>query len=80
MRMESGPSTNRRATPPRSAGDGLHLLALVFQTLSLGLEEGHADSRAHEFVTRFEGAVSEKLAKAPQRMALPLARLAFSKT
>ena len=53
--------------------------ASVFQTLSHGLEEGHADLRAHEFVIRFEKSVSERLARAPQRMTLPLARLAFSK-
>jgi len=53
--------------------------ASVFQSLSHGLEKGHADPRAHEFVTRFEKAVCERLARPPQRMTLPLARLAFSK-
>ena len=53
--------------------------ASVFQTLSLGLEQGHADPRAGEFVSRLENRVGEKLASDPQPMTLPLARLAFSK-
>ena len=53
--------------------------ASVFQTLSLGLERGHADPRASEFVNRLEDRVSKKLANEPQPMTLPLARLAFSK-
>jgi hypothetical protein len=53
--------------------------ASVFQTLSFGLEEGHADPRAGEFVTKLERHVAEKLAERPERMVLPLARLAFSR-
>jgi hypothetical protein len=53
--------------------------ASVFQTLSFGLEQGHADPRAGEFVARLERHVAEKLAEHPERMMLPLARLAFSR-
>jgi hypothetical protein len=53
--------------------------ASVFQTLSLGLDEGHADPRAGAFIAALEKRVAAKLAARPGRMSLPLARLVLVK-
>jgi hypothetical protein len=53
--------------------------ASVFQTLSLGLDEGHADPRAGVFIAALEERVATKLAVRPAQMSLPLARLVVVK-
>ena len=54
--------------------------ASVFQTLSLGLAGGAGDPRHGEFIARLERHLAARLAKAPARMNLPLARLVVAKT
>ncbi len=53
--------------------------ASVFQTLSLGLDEGHANPRSDAFIAALEERVAAKLAARPARMSLPLARLVMVK-
>lgn len=53
--------------------------ASVFPTLAAGLEGGHADPRGAAFIDRLEAAMAARLAAAPERMLIPLARMVFAK-
>lgn len=53
--------------------------ASVFPTLAAGLARGPADPRAGEFVARLEAAMAARLAAAPERMQIPLARMLLAK-
>ncbi len=53
--------------------------ASVFQTLSLGLDGGAGDPRHADFVSMLERRLAARLASAPARMNLPLARLVMAK-
>ena len=49
--------------------------ASVFPTLALGLDGGLRDPRAAAFMDKLEAGMSARLAAAPQRMDIPLARM-----
>lgn len=49
--------------------------ASVFPTLAAALESGGDQQRAGEFIDRLESGVAERLAAAPQRMLIPLAKM-----
>jgi hypothetical protein len=53
--------------------------ASVFPTLAAGLEGGRDDPRAITFVDRLEADVAARLAAAPERMLIPLAKLSIKK-
>jgi hypothetical protein len=53
--------------------------ASVFPTLAAELDGGHADPRGHEFLQRLEAGTASRLAKVPQRMNIPLAKMVFVK-
>ncbi|MBV8564065.1 MAG: hypothetical protein JO273_01260 [Methylobacteriaceae bacterium] len=53
--------------------------ASVFPSLASALESGGAP-RSAEFFNRLEAGLAMRLAREPQRMAIPLARMAFSRT
>ena len=53
--------------------------ASVFPTLALGLNGGRDDPRAAAFVDKMEVGMAARLATAPARMVIPLARIVFAK-
>jgi SAM dependent carboxyl methyltransferase len=53
--------------------------ASVFPTLASGLEGGRDDPRAAAFVDRLESSMKARLATAPERMVIPLAKLLLVK-
>lgn len=53
--------------------------ASVFPTLALGLDGGAHDPRAATFMDKLEAAMAARLAAAPQRMDIPLARMTLVK-
>jgi hypothetical protein len=53
--------------------------ASVFPTLAAGLAGGVGDPRAAEFTRRREADMAARLAAAPQRVLIPLARLLLAK-
>jgi SAM dependent carboxyl methyltransferase len=53
--------------------------ASVFPTLASGLKDGRDDPRAASFVDRLESGMIARLAAAPQRMLIPLAKLLLVK-
>jgi hypothetical protein len=53
--------------------------ASVFPTLAAELDGGHGDPRGLEFLQRLEAGTANKLAKAPERMNIPLAKMVFMK-
>jgi hypothetical protein len=53
--------------------------ASVFPTLSTALDGGRDDPRSAEFVARLEAGVAARLAAAPERMLIPLARMLLVK-
>lgn len=53
--------------------------ASVFPTLAAQLAGGAADPRSAAFIERMESGLAARLAKAPERMKIPLARMAIRK-
>jgi hypothetical protein len=53
--------------------------ASVFPTLASGLTGGQDDPRAATFVDRLEAGMTVRLAKAPERMLIPLGKLVLEK-
>jgi SAM dependent carboxyl methyltransferase len=53
--------------------------ASVFPTLASGLTGGRDDPRAALFIDRLESGMTERLAAAPERMLIPLAKLLLAK-
>jgi hypothetical protein len=53
--------------------------ASVFPTLVLGLDGGREDPRAATFVETLESGTAARMAAAPERMVIPLAKLVFAK-
>jgi hypothetical protein len=53
--------------------------ASVFPTLASGLTGGRADPRAASFIDRLEKVMTARLAAAPERMLIPLAKLLLAK-
>ena len=49
--------------------------ASVFPTLAAGLEGGRTDPRAATFVERLESELAARLAAAPERILIPLAKM-----
>jgi hypothetical protein len=54
--------------------------ASVFPTLAAQLNDGGAGPRADTFVRRMEAGLAARLASAPERMHIPLARMLFART
>ena len=53
--------------------------ASVFPTLAAELESGRSDPRAGRFVQRMEEGLAKRLAAAPERMQIPLAKMVLTK-
>ncbi len=53
--------------------------ASVFPTLAAEMDGGHGDPRGPEFLQRLETGTATRLATAPQRMNIPLAKMVFMK-
>jgi hypothetical protein len=53
--------------------------ASVFPTLAAELDGGHDDPRGEEFLQRLEAETANRLAKAPEQMSIPLAKMVFVK-
>ena len=53
--------------------------ASVFPTLAVELDGGHRDPRGEEFLQRLEAGTANRLAKAPEQMSIPLAKMVFVK-
>src|SRR5262249_26782439 len=53
--------------------------ASVFPTLAAALEGGRDTPRSAQFIDRLEAGVAERLAAAPERMSIPLARMLLVK-
>ena len=68
-----------RDAPSFGAKWAAFMRASVFPTLAAALDGGAADTRATQFVERLEAAVAAKLASAPGRMSIPLAKLVLVK-
>ena len=51
----------------------------MFPTLAAELDGGHNDPRGEEFLQRLEAETATRLAKAPEQMSIPLAKMVFVK-